>query len=310
VKTVQKLQLLLDGRPYQGDKSLIHFKPKEVAAWDVELPAGKHFLSVIVTTPIISSTTEEIELTYAAPAVDSRPDLYVLSIGINSYPSPWTLRCAKKDAEGIEKVFKTKSKATYREVKTKLLTDKQATKEGIRAGLAWLQKSMQAYDVAVIFYAGHGMNDKEGNFYLLPADTNFKTPEKTAVSDEEIKKRLTELPGRILVLFDACHSGATRARVDRLARDLSDDDCGVVVMCAATGREEAGEDSKLGHGYFAHAIIEGLSGKADRSKKDKMIYLGHLETYVYDTVVELSKDEQHPVVGRPTSVRTFALAKP
>jgi hypothetical protein len=46
------------------------------------------------------------------------------------------------------------------------------------------------------------------------------------------------------------------------------------------------------------------------SKKDGQVYLHHLDSYVYEKVVELSRDEQHPVVGRPTSVRTFALAKP
>jgi len=102
---------------------------------------------------------------------------------------------------------------------------------------------MQAQDVAVIFYAGHGLN-KKGNFFLCPIDTNFDDPEKTAIADDEIKKRLADMPGRILVMLDACHSGATGVRVDRLARDLSDDDCGVVVMCAATGREEGRRGQK------------------------------------------------------------------
>jgi len=70
------------------------------------------------------------------------------------------------------------------------------------------QKNMQAQDVAVIFYAGHGLN-KKGNFFLCPIDTNFDDPEKTAIADDEIKKRLADMPGRILVMLDACHSGAT-----------------------------------------------------------------------------------------------------
>ncbi|MGL4422323.1 MAG: caspase family protein, partial [Gemmataceae bacterium] len=108
--------------------------------------------------------------------------------------------------------------------------------------------------------------------------------------------------------LDACHSGASR--LDDFARELTDDDCGVIVMCAAMGREQAGEEKALGHGYFAKAVIEALGGKADTSKKDGQIYLHHLEHYVIDRVVELSNDEQHPVSGKPTSVRSFALAKP
>jgi len=264
----------------------------------------------VARSAVSSGLSPETEIAYNdAKAGATRPTLYVLSIGINDYLKDRKLNVAVKDAEGIAKVFNSKSKATYRDVKTKLLINQDATKQGILDGFNWLQKNMQAQDVAVIFYAGHGLN-KKGNFFLCPIDTNFTNPEKTAIADDEIKKRLTEMPGRILVMLDACHSGATGVRVDRLARDLSDDDCGVVVMCAATGREEAGEDKMLGHGYFAHAVIQGLSDKMNTSKKDGQVYLHHLDSYVYEKVVELSRDEQHPVVGRPTSVRTFALAKP
>src|SRR5207244_4151360 len=135
-------------------------------------------------------------------------------------------------------------------------TDKEATRAGILDGLAWLKKQMRQQDVAVLFFAGHGtMNDK-GKFFLLPCDVQLERLEDSSVSGDEVKKRLAELPGRVLVLLDACHSGKigglrTKARMGELTRDLSDEDCGVIVMCAAMDREEAGE--KNGHGFFAKA---------------------------------------------------------
>jgi len=76
------------------------------------------------------------------------------------------------------------------------------------------------------------------------------------------------------------------------------------------GRETAGEEKKLGHGYFAKAVIDGLGGKADVSRKDGQIYLHHLASFVIESVQDSSKDEQHPVMSVPMSVRSFALAKP
>ena len=202
---VTEMQLMLDGRPVVGALHVIA-DPKlgaVEATWTIPVPEGRHLLSVVARSAVSSGLSTETEVAYNdAKARAARPTLYVLSIGINDYVKDRKLNVAVKDAEGIEEVFKSKSKTTYREVKTKLLTNKQATKQGILDGLTWLHKNMQAQDVAVIFYAGHGLN-KKGNFFLCPIDTDFSNPEKTAIADDEIKKRLTDMPGRILVMLDA-----------------------------------------------------------------------------------------------------------
>jgi len=54
--------------------------------------------------------------------------------------------------------------------------------------------------------------------------------------------------------------------------------------------------------------MEGLSGKA--RSKDGKVYLHQLDAYIYDRVTELSGDRQHPAITRPTSIRSFALARP
>jgi hypothetical protein len=79
-------------------------------------------------------------------------------------------------------------------------------------------------------------------------------------------------------------------------------------MCAAMGHEESREDATAQHGYFTLALIEGLSGKADYSG-DGMVGLSELQLYVERRVAQLSRDSQHPVTARPSSVRSFTLAK-
>jgi hypothetical protein len=120
---------------------------------------------------------------------------------------------------------------------------------------------------------------------------------------------LADLPGRVVLLLDACHSGAIGKVINDMARDLADEDCGVVVLCAALGNEKAGEAD--GHGYFCKALLEVLKGehKAPKNPRDGCVYLHHVEEYVIDRVQELSQDEQHPTTAKP-ALRPLLLAKP
>lgn len=46
----------------------------------------------------------------------------------------------------------------YRQVDVRLLTDQQAIKDNIRDGLEWVQRQTTGRDVAMVFFAGHGVN--------------------------------------------------------------------------------------------------------------------------------------------------------
>src|SRR5207247_2599819 len=140
----------------------------------------------------------------------------------------------------------------------------------------WLKGRMTSKDVAVFFFAGHGVRDEQREFYLLPLDGDPKKPAETAVSRQELKRKLQAIPGKVLVLLDACHSGAIGLLFDDVSRELSDEDCGVVVMCAARPRQPAIE--KDGNGYFTRSLVGGLSGKAP--KREGCVYVHSLQYYV------------------------------
>jgi hypothetical protein len=118
-------------------------------------------------------------------------------------------------------------------------------------------------------------------------------------------------------MLDACHAGAiggdrrkgTGGLTDDLVRDLVTDDDGVIVMASSMGREESQENNKHRGGAFTVALTEGLSGLGDLNK-DGTVYLSELDTYVTDRVKELTKGQQHPVTAKPTSIRSFPLARP
>jgi WD40 repeat protein len=306
---VTSLLLLLDGRPYHGGQ--VQFKDAEPGkkvehSWKVDLPEGEHTLRVVARTAASTGFSDDLDVSFAPAAL--RPRLFLLAVGINAYADKnLELRCAVNDARDLADTFVDKAAALFK-VQKKVLTDQEATREGIVEGLKWLRANAGPQDVTVVFYAGHGETE-EKSFYLLPQNVRLKELKKSGISGEELKQHLAELPGRVLLLLDACHSGAVGKVINDLARDLADDECGVIVMCAALGKEKAGEAD--GHGFFCRALIEGLRGErqAPRNPRDGYVYLHHLEQYVIDRVQDLSKDEQHPTTARPT-LRPLPLAKP
>lgn len=322
---VVSLRLLLDGRPCPGMQNLIPIKPpkrgKVTATWKVTLPAGSHRLAVQASSAVSQALSDEVEISYTPgdPKTTRTPQasLYVLAIGINAYADRrLQLDAAAPDAQAIEQVFRTKSKPLFRQVETKLLLDRQATRSNILQSLDGLKKQAKPGDVTVVFYAGHGDCKREGQFYLLPVDVDVKKLAATGVSGDELKKRLGKLPSTTLLLLDACYSGsfdgqkrkrALPRAADDLIRELVTDEQGLVVMCGAAKEQEAAEEA--GRGFFTRALVEGLSGKAHRDR-DGLVTLTKLQAYVEDRVEELSKGEQFPTIGKPTLVRSFPLSKP
>jgi WD40 repeat protein len=324
---VTALRLLLDGRPYEGQKGLkniIVTRPDQPQgavneSWMVTLTAGKHRLAVQAENAASKALSDEVEVTYtpAQAATVGLPALYVLAVGISAYPGKMKLDCAANDASDLAQIWKTKSRPLFRDVQVKLLSDQEATRDEVLGGLLWLREQMTQNDVGIVSFSGHGVRDTDGSFYLAPIDIKPKNLLASGVPGDLLKKTLAGLPGRLLVFLDACHAGSLdgdkRKRVDgltdELVRDLVSDDYGVVVFCSSTGQEYSLEDPEQGHGYFTQALLEGLSGKADYNQ-DGVVYLNELDLYVTERVKELSKGKQHPVTTKPTSIRSFPLSKP
>jgi len=136
------------------------------------------------------------------------------------------------------------------------------------------------------------------------------------VPGDALKKALADMPGRLMMVLDACHSGAAgtgpgrrdRALADDLIRDLVSDDYGVVVFSSSLGREVSLESPAVQHGYFTLALVEGLSGGADYNR-DGLVHLNELEAFASQRVRELSRGKQNPALAKPPTIRSFSLAR-
>jgi uncharacterized caspase-like protein len=172
---------------------------------------------------------------------------------------------------------------------------------------------MTPNDVGVVSFSGHGTRDPAGRFYLVPVDVRLRDIRNSCVPGDLLKQRLADMPGRILAMLDACYSGAAAegfqvSRPDNLARDLVTDDYGVVVMCSSRGRESSLESDQTRAGFFTLGVTEGLSGRADLNG-DGIVYIHELDTYAASRVRQLSGGKQHPITGRPPTIRSFPLTR-
>jgi WD40 repeat protein len=325
-RPVTAMRLLFDGRPYEGEAGTRQLKVEggnkpqgeKEASWKVKLTPGRHRLAVQAENAVSKAVSDEIEVTYNEKRNGELPALYVLAIGISKYPGDLELKYAAKDALDLKTLWNSQKGKLYRTVEVKPLTDKDATREGILGGLDWLKKQMTQHDVAVISFSGHGARDNDGTFYLAPVDVKPSSLAATGVPGDQVKKTVASFPGRILLLLDACHSGALDGGdkrraigglTDDIVRDLATDDFGVIVMCSSMGREYSLESDKDKQGMFTRALLEGLGGKADYNH-DGFVYLSELDTYITDRVKELSEGKQHPVTAKPASIRSFPLSRP
>jgi hypothetical protein len=311
---VQSLRLLVDGRPLPDGQGVLELKPaqeKAEATWEVELPPGNHELKVMARSPDTAGVSAGVPAGVPVPAAANQPTLHVIAVGIDQYAQKaLELKCAVADAQGLADAFGKHCAGQanlFGKAQVTPLLNKDANRAAVLDALKGARQAVKAGDLLVFSFAGHGV--KQGKkFYLLTVDADPDKLAETALSGDDLRAALADLPCQVLLLLDACHSAAgVRAFIDEAARNLTDDECGVAVMCAAMGSEEAQE--KDGHGLFTNAVLKALGDGEDvlYNHHDRRQYVHHLGTFVQDEVKDLSHDEQHPFLTMPYVTESFPL---
>jgi WD40 repeat protein len=315
---VTSVRVLVDGRPVTVEGAAKMVQP----SGDLAVPIAEKDcdVSVIAENRFAVSEPATIRLrwkgTVAKEEFEIKPKLYVLSVGISKYQDPdLRLGLAAKDAQDFGSAWKTYAGPMYRGVEIKVLTDAEATKGNILDGLEWLQRQTTSKDVAVLFFAGHGINDPSGIFYFLPADAELERLKRTGLAQTDIVSTVATIAGKVLVFMDACHSGNLMGKTKRRAaveisaviNELASAENGAVVFSSATGRQYALENTEWGNGAFTKGLVEGLMGKADYRGTGR-ITVNMLDLYVSERVKELTKGEQTPTTVKPPNVPDFPVA--
>ncbi len=287
---------------------------------EVPLNPGRNTISIFASHADAGATSEEyIVLHKMEEAEQAQADLYMVSIGISQYGQErLNLEFADDDARAMSHMFRAQEGSLYPRVSIQELYDADATKNNILESLDWLKQEATHKDVALFFVAAHGYNDEDGQFYVIPADGDPDDLQRTSVNWEDFAAILGNLPGRVLLFLDTCHSGrlgenlnALRKQVDNTEaiRTLASDEYGAVILAASTGREFSLEHADWGHGAFTKSLIEAIGqGRADFSG-DGLVNLRELDVYIADRVESLTSNTQHPTTQKPSTISRFPIAQ-
>lgn len=242
--------------------------------------------------------------------------LYVLAIGISDYKRPeYKLGLAAKDARDFAEAMRQQSGKLYREVLTRTLVNKDATRLAIIANLKWLSDTVGPGDLGMLFIAGHGMNGSTGQYYFLPYEGNHEQLAESGLPEGAIRDTLGRMRGKALFFVDTCFGGnvvgnftSASRELARLANDLAATENGVVVFASSSGRQLSEENDAWGNGAFTKAVLAGLSGKADLTRSGRITFKA-LDFYISEEVNKLTEGRQTPVTISPLGVPDFTIAR-
>lgn len=301
VRPIQRIDLAINGRPAPEAlaRQLVIAAPTGNTAdvsFDLDvktLPQVIRLRAVAYDTDNLRSRPVELVLRRQGLPQTAGKTLAVCA-GVNRYRNEaWnTLRFADADAEAFAALAPA-------EVDRRVLTNEDATVSSLKFALRWLKDTATEADVAVVFVAGHGV-EEGGAYYLLCHDTDEKDLANTALPWSDFVDTLREVRAREVYVFaDTCHAGfVTGANASYRLTDRLNRKAGILVFAAGRGDEASVERDDWRHGAFTKALLEGLQGGADTAPADRRITVRELKEYVTKRVEKLTDGQQHPYMPR------------
>ena len=249
--------------------------------------------------------------------------LHLLAIGISVYNADYAknlrLHYADRDAHDLASAIASTQEGLYSRVTAQALLNMDANRSGILRGLQTLRTAMErggGNDLAVVHFSGHGIV-VDGTLYLLPCETDARDAvgiKTTALSIDALRGELLELArhGRVLVLLDACHSGATTLDGSAKAVDAAALRCelaaaNVTVLTSSGGSEPSHEDEEWQHGAFTRAVLDALNDPAADVDRIGLINANALAHYVARRVASLTGGKQTPEMEVRFDTTVFAV---
>ena len=281
---------------------------------NVDVPGRDCKISIVAENSFGQSRVAVVNLKWNEQIF--KPALYILAIGVSQYNDrALQLQFAAKDASDFTQSMLRQEGLVYEKVDVKQLADETATAENIRDGLYWLQSQTTFKDVAMIYMAGHGINNNVGEFFFMPVNADINRINATCVRYAEIKATVDNVSGKLFMFVDACHSGNVlgnnqrrAAQISQAISEMSSADNEAIVFTSSSGQQFSLENPDWNNGAFTKALVEGLDGKADLSRNGTITVL-NLASYVADRVKELTGGQQTPVAKGNITNYPIALVK-
>lgn len=248
-----------------------------------------------VATTALARVTEAI-----MPPPTTRPDLFMLSVGIDRYAPPTnSLQGCVNDAEGMAAVFRRQAGKGYGKVDVQVLTDAEGTRAKIDAGLAVLQSKGKAGDWYVILLSGHG-GPKLNRWGFITHDGKDVTDAALLT----VADQLASESKKVVIIIDACFAGQLRYAAHPILNKYTDPRKGGIILMLSSMPTQLSAALQR-YSAFARAAEEGLAGAADYDG-DQNITLKELRRFTYNRVYELCLDRR-PLPGLAVASQDSAI---
>ncbi|MFL5728958.1 MAG: caspase family protein [Cytophagaceae bacterium] len=257
-----------------------------------------------------------------------KPDLYLVIFGSSEFErKEMNLTYAAKDGKDIVNLLSKSN--LYNQIHVDSFYNQHVSTEVLSSVKARLMKS-RPDDAVVLFFAGHGLLDKNLDYFLSSYKVDFNNPSGKGIPYEKMEDLLDSIPSRKkLLMIDACHSGEMDKEDVKLIQESkketgevifrSSPDTGVkyiglensfelmkmlfsdlrrsngaTVISSAGGVEYAMEGSQWKNGVFTFCFLKGLKDQEADLNKDGMILLSEIQEYLQKNVSELTAGQQKP----------------
>lgn len=236
----------------------------------------------------------------------------LIGVGTCDYKN-WSLPVTVKDAQALHSMLIDADLCAYPddEDHVRLLHDASANRQTILAGLDWLRERTKedGEATAVVYFSGHGwLEEKTGNYYLIPSDVKpFNVPD-TALRADDFVTALREIQAkRLLVIIDSCHaegmatakepssleipSEFTAVSLPKSIAETLKQGEGRVVFTSSRGTQKSWirQDNTLS--IFTYHLVEALQG-ANNKPGDTLVRVSNLMNHLSQTVPQSAQAQR------------------
>jgi len=298
-----ELRLFVDGRLAQR----VPFQGRTAMPIDLPLPPGARWATA-VAVDAQGQSSRPVSTDLGRDPSGTLPRTHFLGVGIDRYSDPALppLNYGKSDVLLLSNALGALDKNTIALISNTVIADRRATPEVILAQARAIVAAAQPGDHLVLHFAGHGLQDAKGGFYLAGPTTRLDDLAGTALAWSSLAQVFAGHDLRVTVLLDACHAGAATlggndGAVDTLRATMPP---GLTVIAAAKGRQTSGEDPAVGGGLFSAAAAKVLGEARGQYDSNRNGVLEAVEFYrgVKTLVTARRGADQTPWLARNQAV--------
>lgn len=239
---------------------------------------GATSTSIATARDTTTSTSNSLQITDQSTASNTPvADKWALVIGVSKFTNPSiNLKYPAKDARDFYDFLINKQHFAKDHVG--LLLDEKATRENICAmiGDKWLPRVAAPDDLVLIYISSHGSAstmDVGGLNYVVAHNTDVDSLYATGIPLQQLTQMVKARvhSNRVVIILDACHSGAASADSKGLSVSRNYDaeaiaqGTGQLVLCSSSPAEVSWESKQYNNGVFTKRLMEALAKNGEKT---------------------------------------------